>query len=210
MGAFDVYCDEDWIVVQRRKDYSVHFNRTWQDYKDGFGDLSGEFWIGNDKLHLLTKSPTVLWVELQNDGGKEAFAMYDLFQVDSSAKKYQLKVDNYAGTAGDALRSLNVALFSTDLVDNDDDDLLFCVRTYNSAWWYNKCHTDEEISVDLNRAYASGILWRGWSRGHRIISVTMKIRPKRGKLELPCFYNRGQMALENAQKLEIMTIITTK
>lgn len=77
MGAFDVYCDEDWIVVQRRKDGSVHFNRTWQDYKDGFGDLSGEFWIGNDKLHLLTKSPTVLWIELQNDGGKEAFAMYD-------------------------------------------------------------------------------------------------------------------------------------
>lgn len=40
-------------------------------------EIYGEFWIGNDKLHLLTKSPTVLWIELQNDGGKEAFAMYD-------------------------------------------------------------------------------------------------------------------------------------
>lgn len=130
--------------------------------------------------------------------------------MDSSAKKYQLKVDNYAGTAGDALRSLNGALFSTYSVDNDDDDHLFCARTYNSAWWYNRCRTDEEISVDLNRAYTSGILWRGWSRGHRITSVTMKIRPKRSKLELPSFYHREQMVLENAQKLEIMTIITAK
>ena len=33
-----------WLVVQRRQDGSVPFNRSWVEYEEGFGDLNGEFW----------------------------------------------------------------------------------------------------------------------------------------------------------------------
>ena len=33
-------------VFQRRKDGSVKFGRTWDDYAGGFGSADGEIWLG--------------------------------------------------------------------------------------------------------------------------------------------------------------------
>ena len=59
-GAFDVHCDHTtagggWTVIQKRLDGSVDYYRGWDDYKRGFGNLNGEFWLGLDKIHRLTK-----------------------------------------------------------------------------------------------------------------------------------------------------------
>ncbi|PIK58399.1 Angiopoietin-related protein 1 [Apostichopus japonicus] len=56
---FEVYCDNidssgGWTVIQRRTDGSIDFRRDWDSYKSGFGFLSHEFWLGNEKLSFLT------------------------------------------------------------------------------------------------------------------------------------------------------------
>lgn len=41
-------------VIQNRFDGSVNFLRGWTDYKHGFGNMATEFWLGLEKIHMIT------------------------------------------------------------------------------------------------------------------------------------------------------------
>ena len=83
----------DVICAQR------YFYRGWADYKRGFGNLDGEFWLGLDKIHRLTKTmKNRLRVDLEDTAGKTAYAEYDMFAVTSERTKYQLSLGTYSGT----------------------------------------------------------------------------------------------------------------
>ena len=102
-AAFDVFCDQitaggGWTVFQKRLDSTVDFYRGWADYKLGFGVLTGEFWLGLDKINRLTSSERYkLRVDLEDFEGNTAYAEYDSFAVGNEGTKYQLSVGNYSG-----------------------------------------------------------------------------------------------------------------
>uniref|UniRef100_A0A3B3TGW3 Fibrinogen gamma chain n=1 Tax=Paramormyrops kingsleyae TaxID=1676925 RepID=A0A3B3TGW3_9TELE len=54
------------VLSFQRRDGSVDFSRPWIPYKEGFGYLSPddttEFWLGNEKMHLVTSQSTVPYV----------------------------------------------------------------------------------------------------------------------------------------------------
>ena len=93
-----------WTVFQRRLDGSVDFYLGWESYKNGFGNLSGEFWLGNDNLHRLTSADKViLRVDLEDFEGNITYAKYTTFMVADERDKYRLKIGGYSGTAGDSM-----------------------------------------------------------------------------------------------------------
>jgi len=106
-----VYCDMDtacggWTVLQRRKDGSVNFKRTWKEYAAGFGNLNGEFWLGNDIISALTNARSYkLRVDIGNFEGQQRYAEYNNFEVAGAASKYKLTFSNcsYFGNAGNSL-----------------------------------------------------------------------------------------------------------
>ncbi|XP_053320354.1 fibroleukin [Spea bombifrons] len=199
--TFEVYCDMEswgggWTVVQARKDGSTSFNRTWNEYKNGFGNLTREFWLGNDKLHLLTKSSDmILRIELEDFKGIKEYAKYDQFYVANEYLKYRLTVGGYSGTAGDALHfskqyNHDQKFFTTPDKDNDRYPSGNCGAYYSSGWWFDAC-----MSANLNGKYyekdykgvRNGIFWGTWHsipdeqlNGLRqtFKSVKMMIRPK--------------------------------
>ena len=93
-----------WTVFQRRLDGSVDFYLGWESYKNGFGDLNGEFWLGNDDIHRLTAADDVtLRVDLEDFDGNITYAVYTTFKVADEENKYQLLIGGYSGTAGDSM-----------------------------------------------------------------------------------------------------------
>ena len=105
LGEFEVYCDQKtagggWTVFQKRQDGSVDFFLPWNDYKRGFGNLNGEFWLGLDKINRLTVSGSYkLRVDLEDLQGSTAFAEYSSFAVTSERVKYKLSLGSYSGTS---------------------------------------------------------------------------------------------------------------
>ena len=69
-------------MFQKRLDGSVDFYCGWAEYKGGFGSLTGEFWLGLDKIHRLTSSRKYkLRVDLEDFAGNVFYAEYGLFEV---------------------------------------------------------------------------------------------------------------------------------
>ena len=100
-----------WTVFQRRLNGSLDFYRGWESYKNGFGDLNGEFWLGNDNLHRLTAADDViLRVDLEDFDGNTAYAEYTTFKVANETDKYRILVEGYRGTAGDSMKVSSASL----------------------------------------------------------------------------------------------------
>ena len=93
-----------WTVFQRRLDGSVDFYLGWESYKNGFGDLHGEFWLGNKNFNRLTAADDViLRVDLEDFDGNRTNAEYTTFKVADEVDKYRLLIGGYSGTAGDSM-----------------------------------------------------------------------------------------------------------
>lgn len=201
-SMFPVFCAMEpsgggWTLIQHRFDGSTSFNRTWDEYKNGFGKLIGEFWLGNDKIHLLTKAKNMsLRIEIEDFEGIKEYAHYDHFYVANESQQYRLSIGGYSGTAGNAMQfsknyNHDQKLFTTPDRDNDRYPSGNCGAYYSSGWWFDAC-----MSANLNGRYyqskykgvRNGIFWGTW---HNITmeyyptnyrqsfkTVKMMIRPK--------------------------------
>jgi hypothetical protein len=164
-------------VFQRRQDGSVDFYLGWQQYKSGFGNLSGEFWLGNDYIHRLTErtASSSLRIELENQSGIRKYAKYANFSVGDESDKYRLKLALYSGTGGDSLTYHNNRLFTSKDQDNDSNSGN-CAISYTGAWWYGHCHHSNLNGKYLGQG-AKGNVWYYFQNAHIALKFSeMKLR----------------------------------
>ncbi|XP_062132898.1 fibrinogen-like protein 1 isoform X1 [Drosophila sulfurigaster albostrigata] len=183
---FMVSCDEDsngggWTIVLRREDGSVNFYRNWKDYKQGFGNMNGEFFIGLEKLHMLTKEQDQeLLFLMENSKGETKFAKYDQFAIGSEKNLYALQtLGEYSGDAGDSFSGQMSYKFSAR--DRDNDVYTGnCALEYRGGWWYNKCHGSNLMGIYNETTYGKGVMWNTFSGLHDSLKMAkMMIRPRR-------------------------------
>jgi len=147
------------LLVQQNVDGSDFFNRPWKEFKVGFNDSRGNFWLGNDLLHQLTTSRRYrLRFDLQaRDNGSWYYAEYSSFVVSSESLRYTITVSGYSGNAGDAFSYHDGNKFST--YDRDYDQLLgSCAGSRYGGFWYSKCAL---ANVNTARGRADDFSWNG-------------------------------------------------
>ncbi|XP_052766886.1 ficolin-2-like [Mya arenaria] len=179
--GFNVSCDMDidgggWTVIQRRVS-DTDFYKTWSEYQTGFGDLANNFWLGNQKISMITSQG---WYELRIDlmatNGSMRYANYEVFSVGDAQSEYTLFVGGYSGNANDGMAHHNGMKFSTKDRDNDNNTAN-CAELFKGAWWYNTCH-DSNLNGDFgNTEFGQGINWEHWL-GNKVslLKADMKIR----------------------------------
>ncbi|KAI8522049.1 hypothetical protein Bbelb_018030 [Branchiostoma belcheri] len=198
---FQTYCDMDtdgggWTVIQRRQDGSVQFDKTWTEYEQGFGNSSGEYWLGLGNIHsLTTQKQNELYVYLEDWEMNSRFARYSRFSVGNADSKYTATIDGYSGDAGDSLNpstnngrhSINNRQFSTTDQDNDPSSHNCAILFGQGGWWYtpscgysllNGQYLTGCSVPSASCSSADGIIWYTWL-GYRysLKKAVMMIRP---------------------------------
>lgn len=184
-----VYCDMEldgggWIVLQRRLDGSVDFYQDWAHYQSGFGDLSGEFWLGNEQMVSLTSDDSYgswdLRVDLTDFDGSTAFAKYGDFRLLGAKYTLSLGVYDSSSTAGDALNYHRNRPFSTKDNDNDSFGGGSCAQHRDGGWWFGYClnsHLNGEFYLDGSFRHNDGIIWHQWHDSWNPVKTSsMKMR----------------------------------
>ena len=190
LSPVQAFCQVDidggkmWTVFQRRGDIQPrqNFFLGWDDYKQGFGNLTGEFWWGLEYLSQLTSDQRRsydLRIDLEAFDGAKRYASYGNFRISSEERGYVLRVSGYTGDAGNSLWFRGLWRFSTRDRNNDGLSDVSCAEQHQGAWWYSSCGF-----ANLNGRYledgrvdATGIYWYKWRLDQSLKKTEMKIRP---------------------------------
>jgi len=170
-----------WIIIHQHLEYYFNWQLPWADYKAGFGSIDDNFWLGLEKIHLLTNSqPYRLRVEVQMYYGYGWLsAEYWSFKIgDEPNDKYRLEVSGYSGDAGDALQytgglgiSHNGMAFTTNDQDNDEKIDGNCALDAGGGWWYNAWYQACLMCDYLNNSWKMA---HGWY----VFNSRMMIKPQ--------------------------------
>ena len=144
------------MLIQQNINGSNAFNRSWAEFKAGFNDSSGNYWLGNDLLSQLTlRGRYKLRFDLQSYSNTSNwyFVEYSTFRVQTEADNYRLTVAGYSGNAYDSFGSVyhNRMMFST--YDRDNDRWPSnCAASRGGGFWYNAC---DAVQINVPRVGGS-------------------------------------------------------
>ena len=164
-------------------DASVSFERCWNEYVDGFGDVDGNFWLGLEAIHTLTDAePMSLQIDIVPFNIPAVSIPYQQIHVGDAASEYLLTISSRTSGFGTLYTSMNYhsgSKFSTYDRDNSNHSSQ-CSVDYRTGWWFQNC-----CMVCLNGVYGGGSAILSSNMRMRFLSsnpyepirtVTMKIR----------------------------------
>ncbi|XP_062135858.1 fibroleukin-like [Drosophila sulfurigaster albostrigata] len=144
-GSFDVLCKNNqvnsgWLVIQVMNE-KESFNRDWTAYREGFGSMQGNFFLGLEKIHQLTKLRRhEIFVNVILSNGDNFWKNYDDFKISDEDNGYALKLGSLSGHTYLRKYFTDGMKFTTHDRDNDNTERVNCAAHFGFGWWYNDCN----------------------------------------------------------------------
>ncbi|XP_061189859.1 techylectin-5B-like [Saccostrea echinata] len=184
--SIPVWCDMDtapggWLVIQNRFNGQVDFNRLWDEYRDGFGNIASEFWLGLDNIFLLSNQDFYeLRFDLWDFEDNRVYALYKNFKLDGARDRYKIHATDFEGSAKNGMSVHHGMRFSTPDQDNDNWHTYHCGKEWRAGWWFNNCWHSILNGPYYNQSTVRtrGISWNDW-KPEQLAKTQMKIRPSR-------------------------------
>ena len=145
-------------------------------FRAGFGDISGEYWLGLSKIALLTHScSSNLRVDLGDWWSRTMHVVYSDFMIDEARSLYKLRYSDWLGPGADGLKHHKDAAFNT----KDWGTFKYTAVVYHTGWWLNR-HNWRRVSLNSRyyegaHGHRNGIKWVDWLH-HTLIQTKMMIR----------------------------------
>ena len=81
----------------------MNFERSWEDYKNGFGYLRYDFWLGNEILSYITNQAVYeLRIDMELSNGSAFHVTYDSFRISDEKDDYKmLRVEDFRASGGE-------------------------------------------------------------------------------------------------------------
>jgi len=165
------------LLIQQKVDGSYFFNRSWDEFKVGFNDTRGNYWLGNELLSQLTTSGRYkLRVDLKPVSNNSwYYAEYSSFVVYGESRNYELEISGYDGSsnAGDAFTIHSGYMFTTYDRDNDrwnnSDYNNNCAVWNGGGFWYSGC---SRCSLNSASGRANGYRWFSFQYGYIRLQIS--------------------------------------
>jgi hypothetical protein len=163
-GIYDIYPDNEnesikvfcemhkggWTrIMNKINNSTTAFNKSWNEYTNGFGDFDSNNWLGLNYIRQLTNQQQMsIRIEVSNDITDSSMIEYDSFFIGPEKQKFQLTIGKKIfGSLEDSFTHHNGMKFAT--FDQDAKDLCSIVR--NGGWWFKACY---QVCLTCQNDYA--------------------------------------------------------
>ncbi|XP_017957015.1 ficolin-2-like [Drosophila navojoa] len=176
-----VLCDSQtagpgWLVIQNRFDGSEDFYRSWAEYRNGFGSLNGEFFLGLENIYRLTSYQRhELYIYVQTFSNDIYWARYDNFYIGSEFENYRLKsVGKFEGMQERLSKHVGKD-FST--YDRENSHQAFSQKYRGGYWYYKGLVKGSNLNGKYFRSGVDDISSMHWFHMNSNRATKMLIRP---------------------------------
>ena len=161
--GIQVYCEMGkggWTRIMNRIDNGTAFDRSWNDFKIGFGDINDNHWLGfNSISRILSIGKIMVRFEFMSQASPLDFFEFDQIMIASESLKYKLTL----GTLGNHNIMVDFGYHNGTVFSTRDNDFHSCAWSYKSGWWFNGCHRFSTTAVARStdgHLFESGKSWK--------------------------------------------------